>query len=137
MGKREQLEQAIAVLEAQRSVLGDAVVGPAIAGIRQQLEELAQRRSPDQQRKLATLLFADIVGSTEIARGLDAEEVVAVMDGALQRLAVPVVEHGGRVTRFMGDGFKAVFGVPVARESDAEQVTTGRRAPSGAEAQSR
>jgi len=122
MTEREQLERAIDVLEGQRATLGNAVIDPAIAGIRQQLDELAQRQSPDQQRKLATLLFADIVGSTEMSQGLDAEEVVEVMDGALQRLAVPVEEHGGRVTRFMGDGFKAVFGVPVARENDAEQA---------------
>ena len=43
MGEREQLEQAIAVLESQRTILGDAVVTPAIAGIRQQLGRLAQR----------------------------------------------------------------------------------------------
>jgi class 3 adenylate cyclase len=122
MSERERLERAIVALEGQRAALGDAVVDPAIAGLRQQLDTLAERDSPEQQRKLATVLFADIVGSTQMSQGLDPEEIVEVMDGGLQRLAAPIEEHGGRVTRFMGDGFKAVFGVPVAHENDAEQA---------------
>ena len=42
------------------------------------------------------------------------------MDTALIRLSKPVEQHGGRVTRFMGDGFKAVFGLPLAHENDAD-----------------
>jgi class 3 adenylate cyclase len=41
---------------------------------------------------------------------------------ALKRLAAPVEAHGGHVTRFQGDGFKAVFGLPVAHENDPEQA---------------
>ena len=65
----------------------------------------------------------DVVGSTStIAGHLDPEDTLEIMDGALQRLAFPIMEHGGHVTRFMGDGFKAVFGAPVAREDDPEQA---------------
>lgn len=106
---RQQLEQAIAKLDAQRAILGDEVVDPAVAGILQQLDELLAQESPDKQRKLVTILFADIVGSTKIGQHLDPEDVMAVMDDGLQRLAIPVGEHGGHVTRFMGDGFMAVL----------------------------
>jgi class 3 adenylate cyclase/tetratricopeptide (TPR) repeat protein len=122
MTEREQLEKAIAGLEAQRAALGDAIVDPAIAALRSQLDALLEQQPPEQQRKLVTVLFCDIVGSTRISQGLDPEEVIEVMDGALQRLAGPVETHGGRVTRFMGDGFKAVFGLPLAHENDAEQA---------------
>jgi class 3 adenylate cyclase len=44
------------------------------------------------------------------------------MDTALKRLAGAVDQHGGHVTRFQGDGFKAAFGVPLAHENDPEQA---------------
>jgi len=115
------LEQAIAALEAQRQTLGDAVVDSALAPLREKLAEVQSQRL-EQQRKLATILFTDVVGSTRIAQQLDPEEVVDLMDAALKRLAGPVEGHGGHVTRFQGDGFKAVFGLPVAHENDPEMA---------------
>ena len=115
------LNQAIAALEAQRQTLGDAVVDSALAPLREKLAEVQSQRL-EQQRKLATILFTDVVGSTRIAQQLDPEEVVDLMDGALKRLAGPVEGHGGHVTRFQGDGFKAVFGLPVAHENDPEMA---------------
>ena len=64
----------------------------------------------------------DIVGSTSITQDLDPEDTMVIMDTALQRFAKPVYAHGGRVTRFMGDGFLALFGAPVARENDPEMA---------------
>ena len=123
MNEREQLEAAIRALEDKRLVLGDAVVEASIAALKKQLEELqAAEAALEQHRKLVTMLFTDIVGSTEIGQQLEPEEIIEVMETALQRLAVHVKEHGGRVTRFMGDGFKAIFGDPVAREDDAERA---------------
>jgi adenylate cyclase len=43
-----------------------------------------------------------------------------IFDVALKKLAQPIQDHGGRVTRFMGDGFLSVFGAPTAREDDPE-----------------
>ncbi|HLE73048.1 MAG TPA: adenylate/guanylate cyclase domain-containing protein, partial [Anaerolineales bacterium] len=115
------LEQAIAALEAQRQTLGDAVVDSALAPLREKLAEVQSQRL-EQQRKLATILFTDVVGSTRFAQQLDPEEVVDLMDATLKRLAGPVEGHGGHVTRFQGDGFKAVFGLPVAHENDPEMA---------------
>ncbi|MEJ2265787.1 MAG: adenylate/guanylate cyclase domain-containing protein, partial [Anaerolineales bacterium] len=76
----------------------------------------------EQQRKQVTILFMDVVSSTRLMRELDPEENLAIMDTALQNLAAPVKAHGGKVTRFMGDGFLAVFGLPKARENDPEMA---------------
>jgi ABC-type oligopeptide transport system substrate-binding subunit/class 3 adenylate cyclase len=120
MTDREQLEQAIMALENQRAVLGDSVVDAALVSMHEKLSALIEAQNATQQRKLATVLFMDIVGSTSITRDLDPEDTMTIMDTALQRLANPVYAHGGRVTRFMGDGFLALFGAPVARENEPE-----------------
>ena len=89
----------------------------------QQLATPVDARLPvEMQRKQATLLFCDVVGSTQIGLHLDPEDVVEIMNGALQRLGAVIEAHGGRVLRFMGDGLKAIFGAPVAREDDAERA---------------
>jgi predicted ATPase/class 3 adenylate cyclase len=119
----EELEAAIAALESQRATLGDAVVDAGLAPMREKLAKLKSGSdAPDQQRKLVTVLFADIVGSTKMGLNRDPEEILEIMDGALRRLALPVKEHGGHVTRYMGDGFKAIFGLPVAYENDAKEA---------------
>jgi class 3 adenylate cyclase len=120
MTDREQLEQAIMALENQRAILGDAVVDAALVSMREKLSALIEAQMVTQQRKLATVLLMDIVGSTSITQDLDPEDTMTIMDTALQRLANPVYAHGGRVTRFMGDGFLALFGTPVARENEPE-----------------
>jgi class 3 adenylate cyclase/tetratricopeptide (TPR) repeat protein len=123
MTEIQQIEQAIATLEEQRSILGDEVVNLALTPLHQKLAELQERSTfPEQQRKQITVLFADIVNSTQIIQPLDVEDASEIFNGALQRLASPIQEHHGRVTRFMGDGFLAVFGIPQAREDDPEQA---------------
>jgi class 3 adenylate cyclase len=107
------LERAIAGLEAQRQVMGDEIVETSLVSLREKLANLSGvREPPQQQRKLATILFLDVVSSTRLGQHLEPDEVLELMDGALKRLAAPVEAHGGHVTRFLGDGFKAVFGVP-------------------------
>ncbi|MFU8771160.1 MAG: ATP-binding protein [Anaerolineales bacterium] len=117
------LQEALTALESQREILGDTVVEPLIQASREQLAELQSRlETPQQQRKLATILFADVVASTRLGQHLEADEVLEMMDRILKRLSQPVEKFGGRITRYQGDGFKAVFGVPVARENDPEQA---------------
>ena len=120
MTDRENLEQAIEALENQREILGDAVVDAAMVSMREKLSSIIKEQFATQQRKLVTVLFMDIVGSTSITQNLDPEITMTIMDTALQRLSNPVIAHGGRVTRYMGDGFLALFGAPVARENEAE-----------------
>ena len=120
MDERQKLEQAIEAQESLRGKLDDAIIDAAIAAIKQQQTSLDPPFH--QQRKLATILFADIVGSTKLIQGMDPEEQMALIDPIVQRMAAKVSEHGGHVCRYQGDGFKAVFGLPVAHENDPTQA---------------
>jgi predicted ATPase/class 3 adenylate cyclase len=123
MSELDELQHAIATLEAQRASIGDALVEVALAPLREKLAALQEASErPEHQRKLVSVLFADICRATQLGRGLEPDEFLELLDGALQRLARPVDEHGGRVCRFMGDGLMAVFGLPASRESDARQA---------------
>jgi adenylate cyclase len=66
------------------------------------------------ERKLVTLLFTDLTGYTALAASLDPEEVYAFIRPTLADLQRVVEDHGGTVPQVQGDGFMAVFGVPVA-----------------------
>ena len=74
------------------------------------------------ERKLVTLVFADLSGFTALASSLDPEEVFALVRPGLAAMQQIVEEHGGSVPQVMGDGFMAVFGVPTAHEDDAERA---------------
>jgi class 3 adenylate cyclase/tetratricopeptide (TPR) repeat protein len=124
----EQLKNTITEMESQRALLGNDTITAALIPLKEKLAMLeAQVEPPDpvqptQQRKLATILFMDMAGSTEMTRDLDPEDQMALVDPLIARLAERVSEFGGHVARFTGDGFKAVFGLPVARENDPEQA---------------
>ncbi len=111
---------AIAAQEGLRGTLDDAILDATIAALQKQLAELDSQPVIEQHRKQVTILFMDVVDSTRLMQELDPEENLAIMDSALQDLAAPVKARGGKVTRFMGDGFLAVFGLPKARENDPE-----------------
>ncbi len=74
------------------------------------------------ERKLVTVLFADVVGSTAMAERLDPEQVTEIMNGAFAFLNAAVARYGGTVARLMGDAVLALFGAPVAHEDDAERA---------------
>lgn len=75
-----------------------------------------------EERKLATVLFADVVGFTSLADRMDPEAVTRLVDAAFKRLSEVVADHGGTVDKYMGDSVMAVFGVPVAHDDDAERA---------------
>lgn len=119
----KELKNAIATLESQRAVLGDAVVEASLAALNKQLSELEREsEAGERHKKLVSMLFVDVVGSTMLSQHLEPDEILEIMDSGLKRLALPVELYGGRVTRFMGDGFKAVFGEPKTQENDAEMA---------------
>jgi len=74
------------------------------------------------ERKLATVLFADLVGSTQLLDGQDPEitrrRVTSFFDG-VQRC---IETHGGTVEKFAGDAVMAAFGIPIAHEDDADRA---------------
>ena len=80
---------------------------------------LAGRDALAGERKQVTVLFADIVGSTELIRDRDPEEAQALLDGAITRMMAAVHRYEGTVSRLTGDGLMAMFGAPVAHEDHA------------------
>jgi class 3 adenylate cyclase/tetratricopeptide (TPR) repeat protein len=74
------------------------------------------------ERKLVTMLFADLAGYTALSEALDPEEVYGFLRPTMADLQAIVESYGGTVPQIQGDGFMAVFGVPVAHEDDAERA---------------
>ena len=81
-----------------------------------------------EERRIVTVLFADLVGFTSLAEHLDPETVKRLVDGCFARVVDDITSFGGRVDKLLGDGVVALFGAPVAHEDDAERaVRTGLR----------
>src|SRR5215470_16097218 len=77
---------------------------------------------PDEERKLDTLVFVDLVGSTALAESLDPEDVLGLLDLYYQRLRAELEARGGTVEKYIGDAIVTHFGVPVAHEDDPERA---------------
>ncbi|MEE8480512.1 MAG: adenylate/guanylate cyclase domain-containing protein, partial [Desulfobacterales bacterium] len=111
-------------LEAQRSVLGDAIVDSSLKALQlqQQIEELAIVQSytlqSEGERRHATVLFSDLSGYTVMNEKLDPETVQELMT-RIKSGAIRIVEHqGGTVNQFVGDEILALFGIPNTHEDD-------------------
>ena len=74
---------------------------------------------PREQRKVVTVLFCDLVGSTALGESTDPEALRARMRRYFEDLRVILERHGGTVEKFVGDAVMAVFGIPVSHEDDA------------------
>src|SRR5947208_3307527 len=73
------------------------------------------------ERRVVTVLFADLVGFTTMSETLDPEQVKRFVDRAFERLVADVVAFGGRVDKIIGDAIVALFGAPTAHEDDGER----------------
>src|SRR5262245_32886960 len=80
--------------------------------------QVGESRTPGEERKLVTILFADMVGSTELGEQLDPEQLSVVLDSYFEALRREIEAEGGTVEKFIGDAVVAVFGVPTAHEDD-------------------
>jgi class 3 adenylate cyclase/tetratricopeptide (TPR) repeat protein len=74
------------------------------------------------ERKLATVLFVDLVDSTSLLTGVDPEVVRRRVQAFFDRVSHCVITHGGIVEKFAGDAVMAAFGIPQAHEDDAERA---------------
>src|SRR5436853_1459125 len=74
------------------------------------------------ERKVVTVLFADLVGFTSRAERLDPEDVQAVLAPYHERPRYELERWGGTVEKFIGDAVMALFGAPVTREDDPERA---------------
>ncbi len=82
----------------------------------------AEPEALPEERRNATVLFADLSGYTAVAERMDPEAVKAMVEGALRRLGDEVAGYGGTVDKYIGDNVMAVFGAPLAHEDDPERA---------------
>ena len=80
------------------------------------------RPAPTTERRLVTVLFADLVGFTSLAADRDSEAVRELLSRYFDAAREVVERYGGTVEKFIGDAVMAVWGAPVAREDDAERA---------------
>ena len=74
------------------------------------------------ERRVVTMLFCDVQGSTAAAETLDPEEWAEIMNGAFEHLIAPVYRYEGTLARLMGDAILAFFGAPIAHEDDPQRA---------------
>ena len=108
-------------LEAQRKVLGDAIVEAALVPLRARLAAMGDTAVAQSLRQV-TVLFLDVVGSTALSQRIDPEDMHAVLDGLLTRCTAIVESYDGKVLQYAGDSLLAAFGAESTREDDAERA---------------
>ncbi|WNG44078.1 AAA family ATPase [Archangium minus] len=118
--ERDLLEQAMALLEAQRPALGHEATEAALAALRARLAALASR--VPLERRHVTVLFGDLCGFTALSERMDPEDVSELMNQLWERVDAAIVRHGGRIDKHIGDAVMALWGADGAREDDAEQA---------------
>jgi class 3 adenylate cyclase/tetratricopeptide (TPR) repeat protein len=83
---------------------------------------LATRGKMGGERRMVTILFSDVKGSTAMGEQLDPEDLMEIMNGAFEVLIPPIYRHEGTLARLMGDAILAFFGAPLAHEDDPERA---------------
>src|SRR5712692_9753057 len=78
--------------------------------------------SNPEERRVVTVMFADITGSTPLADHLDPEDMRAILTGYFNLMTEQIHKHGGTVEKYIGDAVMAVFGVPYAHEDDPDRA---------------
>lgn len=82
----------------------------------------SQQGKIERERRIVTILFCDVKGSTALGEERDPEDIMEVMNGAFDILIEPVYRYEGTLARLMGDAILAFFGAPIAHEDDPERA---------------
>ena len=86
------------------------------------LETARKGGKTEGERRIVTMLFCDVSGSTAAAEKLDPEDWAQIMNGAFENLIAPVYRYEGTLARLMGDAILAFFGAPVGHEDDPQRA---------------
>jgi class 3 adenylate cyclase/tetratricopeptide (TPR) repeat protein len=84
--------------------------------------DAAESAASNVDRRIVSVLFADVVGFTPLSERLDPEDVATIQDAYFSATRETIERHGGVVEKFIGDAVMAVFGAPIARDDDAERA---------------
>ncbi len=120
--ERRKLERLHAADVEQRRAIRDAFARYLAPHVVEQLMHTPAGVALGGERATATVLFADIVGFTELAERLEAEAVVDILNAFFSAAVQIVFDHDGLLDKFYGDGLMVVFGPPRVREDDAERA---------------
>ena len=113
MGPRNKLKAAIAALGSRDGI--SIAISPA--GQSKAVTSSAERRQ-------LTVLFCDLVGSTELSQRLDPEEYRELVRGYQSACAQVIAQYDGHVAQYLGDGLLVYFGYPQAHEDDAQRAVS-------------
>ena len=122
MGPRRRVFEAIKKLSDEPAGNAQAHETPSTANPAAEQVSFPLATSSDAERRHLTVMFVDLVGSTEMATRMDAEDVRSVITGYQNTVAGVVDRYEGFVAKFMGDGVMCYFGWPRAGEDDAERA---------------
>jgi class 3 adenylate cyclase len=115
IGPRGKVLAAIGKLKDEAKSVSQSAVTPTSAPYRREAE-----------RRQLTVMFVDLVGSTELSQQLDPEEMRSIIQSYQNRVSAEIKRLEGHVAKLMGDGVLAYFGWPQAHEDDAERaIRTG------------
>ncbi|MDP9342774.1 MAG: AAA family ATPase [Actinomycetota bacterium] len=96
--------------------------GTPVSGRAPAAASTTERAAPASERRLVSVLFADLVGFTTLSETRDSEEVRELLSRYFDTCRTLIGRYGGVVEKFIGDAVMAVWGTPVAREDDAERA---------------
>ncbi len=118
------LKTAIAALEAQRDVLGEAGLAAALAPLLARVAALEEPERPADagERKQITVMFADLSGFTKLSENADAEDVRNLVNACFDCVGDVVTHFGGYIDKFIGDELMVLFGAPRAMEDHASRA---------------
>ena len=110
MGPRKKLLKAIAALKSEPSIAENHI------------EPTLPLRAAEAERRQLTVMFCDLVGSTELSTRLDPEDLQDLITSFQDKCRVAILQYAGFIARYMGDGILVYFGYPQAHEDDAQRA---------------
>ncbi|UCD98146.1 MAG: AAA family ATPase [Chloroflexota bacterium] len=129
------VQHSIPAKDASPGIPPKPVVEPAVAQngegqlhryiseeMRSKLEAARASGEMAGERRIVTMMFCDVKGSTAAAENLDPEEWSEIINGAFEHMITPVFTYEGTVARLMGDGILAFFGAPFSHEDDPQRA---------------
>ena len=109
-------------VEEERQLTGPLPVGTLTGFNASAVPPTPEVLLPPEERRVVTVMFADIIGSTPLADRLDPEDMRAILTGYFNLMTQQLRKHGGTVEKYIGDAVMAVFGTPVTHEDDPDRA---------------